>query len=218
VVPQAVTATGARFAELVRRLGATRDPLPVADELLAAYAGPARAYHGVAHLDDCLRRLDETPTADVDRDRVEAALWFHDAVYDSRASDNEARSGALARETLVALGISRSVADDVARLVSLTDHRSPPSDAEGALLCDIDLSILGRPPDEFDAYDAAIRAEYAWVPDETFRAERARVLRSLLVRNPLYATEAIRRRYEVAARTNLGRALRRLEGGPPVSE
>ena len=213
-----MTASGARFAELTHRLGATRDAFRAAEGLLVAYAGPGRAYHGLAHLEDCLRRLDETPTSGVDRDRVEAALWFHDAVYDSHASDNEARSAALARETLSRLGIADPVAEDVARLVRLTDHRRPPSDAEGALLCDIDLSILGRPPDEFDDYDAAIRSEYAWVPEETFRAERRRVLQSLLARNPLYATEPLRQRYQAAARANLRRALTRLGGGTQTFE
>ena len=101
----------------------------------------------------------------------------------------------------------------MARLVRLTDHRAPPPDAAGRLLSDIDLSILGRLPDEFDAYDAAIRAEYAWVPDEAYRIERRKILSALLAREPLYGTEPIRRRYEAAARVNLRRAIDRL-GGP----
>ena len=53
----------------------------------------------------------------------------------------------------------------IARLVAA--HRSPDAAAgrrPAALLCDIDLSILGRAPEQFDAYDGAIRAEYACGP------------------------------------------------------
>ena len=94
-----------RFSELVRRLGATRDPRAVADALLSAYGEPGRVYHGVAHLRDCLARLDEAAEPGDERDRVEAALWFHDAVYDPRAHDNEERSAEWARRALVDLGV-----------------------------------------------------------------------------------------------------------------
>jgi predicted metal-dependent HD superfamily phosphohydrolase len=144
---------------------------------------------------------------------VEAALWFHDAIYDPRAEDNEARSAEWARRALAELGIPPAVADDVARLVRLTRHTDPAPDPSGRLLCDIDLAILGREPERFDAYDRRIRDEYAWVPEPGFRAARTGVLAGLLARSPLYQTEHFRRRYETAARMNLGRALERLGHG-----
>jgi predicted metal-dependent HD superfamily phosphohydrolase len=76
---------------------------------------------------------------------------------------------------------------------------------------DIDLSILGGPPDEFDAYERAIRHEYAHVPGEAFASGRARILRGFLARGWIYATELFRERYETAARENLRRSLARLE-------
>ena len=118
-----------------------------------------------------------------------------------------------ARRALTDLGIAAVVADDVARLVRLTDHQALAQDSAGRLVCDIDLSILGRPRAEFDAYDAAIRAEYAWVPDAVYRASRRQVLGALLSRDTIYGTEAFRRRYEVQARDNLRRAMSRLESG-----
>ena len=203
-----------RFADLARRLGAHRDAMPAAGELLAAYAEPARAYHGVAHLVDCLARLDEASAESGDHDRVEAAIWYHDAVYDARANDNEERSARFAHEALTDLGIASVAAEDVARLIRLTDHRTLPPDHAGRLLCDIDLSILGRSPEEFDAYDAAIRAEYARMPDDDYRAGRHHVLAALLARDHLFGTEQFRRRYELTARANLRKALARLEPKP----
>jgi predicted metal-dependent HD superfamily phosphohydrolase len=207
-----VTARAARFEALVRRLGSAGDAHPAGDALLAAYAEPSRAYHGIDHLDDCLARLDEAAAPDALRDRVEAALWFHDAVYDPRADDNEARSAEMARAVLTGLGVAAGTAAEVARLVRLTDHRTSPADEAGQLLCDIDLSILGRSAEDFDAYDAAIRAEYRWAPEEAYRQGRREILRALIARDPLYGTEQFRRRYETAARRNLRRALRRLDG------
>lgn len=205
-----MSATAERFAALCHRLGARGNPAPVAADLLGRWAQPGRAYHGTEHLNQCLRWLDSIPAEAAERDLVEAALWFHDAVYDSRSADNEARSAELAQGALVALGAPAETAAKVASLVLLTRHREHPADAEGRLLCDIDLAILGQSEEDFDRYDQAIRLEYAWVPDIIYRRERATVLRGLLEREPLYATPYFRERFERPARANLRRALARL--------
>jgi predicted metal-dependent HD superfamily phosphohydrolase len=202
-----------RFGELLHRLGASADPRPLTDAVLAAWGAPDRRYHNLDHLRDCLAELDGSPEDGADRHRVEAALWFHDAIYDPRAGDNEALSAEWARRALSELGVPSAVADDVARLVELTRHTGPAPDPSGRLLCDIDLAILGREPDAFDTYDRHIREEYAWVPESDFRAARAAVLTGLLARAPLYQTEHFRRRYETVARTNLERALKTLRRG-----
>jgi len=208
-----VTDLSRRFGELLRRLGAAGDPRPLANAVLAAWAEPDRRYHDLDHLRACLAELDGAPADGADHDRVEAALWFHDAIYDSRAGDSEALSAEWARRALAELGVPSAVADDVARLVELTRHTDPAADPAGRLLCDIDLAILGREQETFDTYDRHIREEYAWVPEPDFRAARAAVLAGLLARTPLYQTEHFRRRYETVARTNLGRALKRLSHG-----
>jgi predicted metal-dependent HD superfamily phosphohydrolase len=205
-----VSATAGRFAALCRRLGAAGGAEPAAADLLRRWAEPGRVYHGLEHLGNCLAHLDAAPDHGADRDLVEAALWFHDAIYDARSTDNEARSAELARATLVSLGVAEKAASRVAELVLLTRHRGAPVGPEGRLLCDIDLAILGAAPDEFDRYDAAIRCEYEWVPDPVYRRERAAVLRELLARVPLYATPSFHDRFDQQARVNLRRALARL--------
>ena len=199
-----------RFDRLAAGLGATKSNADLFTELAAAWAEPHRAYHTTAHLEDCLHQLD-TVAAGEDRDRVEAALWFHDAVYDPRAGDNEARSAAWAREALGAIGVGRDAVEEVARLVLATRHADPPSDAGAALVTDVDLSILGRDPATYDEFERRIRLEYDWVPEQTFRRERSRILVGFLRRRPLYQTRRFRARYEDTARENLARTVARLE-------
>jgi predicted metal-dependent HD superfamily phosphohydrolase len=214
MVPSGLTPLRERFVSLVARLGGRGDASSGAQTILAAWAEPSRRYHDLGHLRDGLARLDEAPASQPERDRVEAALWFHDVVYDPRASDNEDRSAAWARRSLAALGVPQPIVEDIARLVLLTrDHDA--ADPAGRLLCDIDLSILGRPPDEFDAYDRGIRDEYAWVPDDAYREARRAVLEGLLRRRPLYRTDHFRQRYETAARANLERSLTALRPRAP---
>ena len=55
-----------------------------------------RAYHTLRHIEACLAWMRDAPLEDDDRIAAEFAIWFHDAVYDTRASDNEERSADLA--------------------------------------------------------------------------------------------------------------------------
>lgn len=199
-----------RFAALAHRAGVTSGVAQLYRALAAAWAEPHRRYHTTEHLVDCLAQLDAAPDDGADRVAVEAALWFHDAVYQPGARDNEARSAEWAERALVGAGATGEIATEVARLVRLSDHAEPPTDPSGRLLCDVDLAILGSAPAAYAAYERGIRAEYAWVPEPEFRAGRRRVLERLLSRDPLFSTPHFRRRYETTARGNLARALERL--------
>ena len=196
-----------RFALLWIRLGARGAADPHVDALLRGWREPHRAYHGPDHLRDCLTQLDGSPATGRLRDLAEAALWYHDVVYRPGAADNEARSAELARSALVQGGAAEATAEEIARLVRLTDHAKPPCDPVGELVCDVDLSILGRPAEEFDEYERRTREEYRHVPEPLYRTGRARVLETFLSRDPLFRTPHFRGRFEATARHNLRRSL-----------
>ncbi|MGI9041511.1 MAG: HD domain-containing protein [Gemmatimonadales bacterium] len=201
-----------RFLQLWSRLGATRQSPETFAQLSAAYGEPHRAYHTAEHIRDCLQQLDAAPSHDRERDLVETAIWFHDLVYHPGAPDNEARSAAAAGRMLADAGVSSEFVAEVGRLILLTRHLDPPADSRGRLLCDVDLSILGRAPAQFAEFERRIRAEYARVPEPEYRAGRAQVLQRFLDRRPLYVTSYFRDRYEAPARLNLQDALRRPAG------
>ena len=76
---------------------------------------------------------------------------------------------------------------------------------------DIDLSILGQPPDVYDIYERSIREEYSWVPAAAYVTGRSDILRSFLSRPRLYFTERFEAMYGLQAKDNLRRALSALE-------
>jgi predicted metal-dependent HD superfamily phosphohydrolase len=179
------------------------------DDLLRRYAEPHRRYHGIAHLRAVLDGVDDLAGHAADADAVRLAAWFHDAVYDPARDDNERASADLARARLG----GHPAADEVVRLVLLTAQHAPlPGDRDGAVLCDADLAILAADPAAYAAYAAAVRAEYTAVPDDAFRAGRARVLGDLLGHRWLFHTSAGRERYEIPARRNLRTELDLLGG------
>lgn len=187
-------------------LGATGDGAAVRDALLAAYREPARHYHTLQHLRECIERFAACRDLAARPGEVEIALWFHDAVYDVRRHDNERRSADRARAALAG-----SAADVVARvdaLVMATRHgAATPAGSDEELLVDIDLAILAAEPARFAEYEAQIRREYAHVAEARFRARRGAVLAGFLARDPIYRTARLRAELEARARTNLALAI-----------
>src|SRR5688572_30626746 len=98
-----------RFVELVRRFGGPWYSTTVFENLGSEYSGPHRAYHNATHIEDCLRQFDPARHLAERPDEVEAAIWFHDAVYDPKASDNEEQSARWAIETLKAGNVAPEV-------------------------------------------------------------------------------------------------------------
>jgi predicted metal-dependent HD superfamily phosphohydrolase len=190
-------------------------PLPCARELgaqlVASYAHPERGYHDSRHLAEVLARLQELAAEQVEFDRMPVVLaaWFHDSVYDGQP-EAERRSAAWAAEALPTL-VDDDVVEEVVRLVLLTEHHRPSDDdLNGCTLSDADLAILAADPDRYAEYVAAVRREWAHVPDDAFAAGRSAVLSDLLAKPHLFHTAHARTHWEATARANVEAELVRL--------
>ncbi len=178
--------------------------------LSEAYATPRRAYHNLAHIGFCLETFDRLRGEAADPLTVELALWFHDAVYDIQADDNEARSADLARECLTRLGVPAGRVKAVTDLIMVTRHDRPPETPDGKVIADVDLAILGAPREPFLEYERNIRREYALVDDTVYREKRLAVLEGFLARPRLFLTATGKGLFEKNARLNLRQAIGRL--------
>jgi predicted metal-dependent HD superfamily phosphohydrolase len=187
----------------------------VGRDLLERWSQPHRRYHTPEHLALMLRVIDEHAELADDPDAVRLAAWFHDAVYEVFAADNEEQSAALAGTTLAALGLSASRVSEVARLVRLTaGHQVAPGDRNGALLADADLAILASDGAGYARYAEAVRTEYAAVPDDVFRPGRAAILRKLADLPELFRVVPARADWTARARANLEAEIATLLGAP----
>jgi predicted metal-dependent HD superfamily phosphohydrolase len=208
-----VTSLAERWRAAVRGAGATAgdDDLDAAGGyLLARWAEPQRQYHDVSHLSAVLEVIDRHAALTPHPDRVRVAAWLHDAIYDPEAlgDANERDSAEFAEGLLTTLGAPAEVAAEIARLVGLTaGHATGEDDPDGELLCDADLSILAADEERYAAYTAAIRREYAHVPDDAFKDGRAQVLKALLELPSIYRHPPLREAWEAKARANLEREL-----------
>ncbi len=191
-------------------------PVEIIDDLKHRHAEVHRHYHTWAHIEALMSWQEKLAGQLNDPTSVELAVLFHDAIYDPRATDNEARSAALMMSTLESF-VPRTTLDRANTLILATAGHQLPNTADHmlkadcAFFLDMDLSILGTAPTLFDAYEEAIRNEYAFVPAEDYRKGRGALLRDFHARERLYFTDYFHDRLDQQARTNLTRSIEKLK-------
>jgi predicted metal-dependent HD superfamily phosphohydrolase len=192
-----------------RALGAAGSPTldKRHSDVVARYGEAHRHYHTVRHLDACLAHLRLLESCVEQAADVEIALWFHDAIYDTRRNDNEIRSAEWAAASVHSLAANDDAAARVFDLVMATRHSAEPQGVDAQAVVDVDLAILGAGRAAFDEYERQIRLEYRWVPAPLYRQARRDVLQGFIGREHIYSTPPFRARYEAAARANLERSL-----------
>ncbi|MCW6160171.1 MAG: pantetheine-phosphate adenylyltransferase [Candidatus Micrarchaeales archaeon] len=199
-----------RWAALWNELGAKGDPNAVFESLLEEYS-KGRAYHNLTHVEFCLDQLDRVRMEVKDPNAVAFALWFHDAVYDTRSQDSEVRSAKWAMDVAIGAGLGKEFAEKVRDLILSTRHATD-LERDAEFLKDIDLAILGQPAEAFDIYDRSVAQEYSWVPREVYNTKRREILERFISkdRKSIFSTEFFRGEYEARARDNVERAIEQL--------
>ena len=175
------------------------------DGVLARHREPHRRYHTLTHVMWVLRHVGALvaagePTTDVAAVQL-AAMW-HDVVYNAAAADNEERSAELAGHAAAELGWMPPRRQLVERLVLATAGHHP-TDADEAMLVDADLAILGASTQDYAAYVAGVRSEYAHVNDDAWRIGRTAMLSGFLAQPYLFTTVTMRTQREARARANI---------------
>jgi predicted metal-dependent HD superfamily phosphohydrolase len=162
---------------------------------------------------------------------VDLAIFFHDIIYDPFSKTNEEDSADLFVETL-SPHIDPDLCEKVCQYIIATKKHevSHMGDNDLKLFIDMDMSILGVEPDQYEKYARQIRQEYQHVPQADYCRGRATVLESFLLQADqsssvttgkcgektnetppeartntkfIFATEIFRREREEQARMNL---------------
>lgn len=173
------------------------------------YTESHRAYHSLNHIEECLKLFDEAHRLAIDPQTVEAALWWHDLIYDtSGATDNEQASADVARSDMLLLGCSEDFQNRVAAAILATKHTQIVTDPDQQLVLDIDLHTLGGSPKKYKQYCIAIRKEYSHVPWEKYVLGRTEILKKILARDKIFYHPFFQERYESLARFNIRHEVR----------
>jgi len=174
--------------------------------LFGHFAEAHRHYHDDKHMTHCLTELDAAHLLMDSADVVEMALWFHDAIYNPGAPDNEQRSADLF-EHFARGSLNSDFIEEVRGAILDTTHQRLPTATNARYVVDIDLSSFGLPWQAFMADSHALRKEQKHLSDEEFFPKKCAFLHSLLARTSIYSTDYFRDRYEAVARSNISRYL-----------
>lgn len=201
-----------RWLALLEHFGvAADDARPAFVDVSRRYREAHRVYHTMAHVQYVLEMVARLAEYAEHPPQVQMAAWLHDVVYYPQAGDNEEQSAAYAAHLLGKLGLAQELIAGVERLILHTKaHREEKEDGDACVLLDADLAILGEAPATFRAYARAIRREYGWLPEETYREGRIQVLEGFLAREHVFCTPLLRAEREAQARRNLSQEIETL--------
>ena len=206
-----------------RHLGRSPESLRWFERVVALHRAADRHYHGVRHVQWVVRRVgtlheqsvtDSSVRQAVDLAAVIAAAFFHDAIYDATAGDNERRSADLAGRSLSEIGWPVDRRELVANMImATTTHDTATSDIGTAVLIAADLSVLAADPAAYSEYSSNVRKEYRHVSDTDWTRGRSTVLRGFLERGRVYPEVLALDDWERQARANITAELAALNRG-----
>lgn len=146
--------------------------------LTTLYRDPVRRYHDLSHISQIFEMAN---LASEQLNEVQMlAIWYHDAIYNPAALDNEERSVALAQDHLrYSLKVAELKA--VASIIMDTKTHHPTSE-DSKLVLDLDMSILGSHKSAYVNYARKVREEFAYVPYDLYAEKRSEILHTFLER------------------------------------
>lgn len=176
--------------------------------LAGAYSSPGRIYHTLDHIQEVLEWIDRLRPYATDLPAIQLAAWFHDSIYDPHATDNEERSALYVQSFLSSLAVPSETIQAASQMIlSTKTHWTEESQRDCQILLDADLAILGAPVERYDTYAQAIRQEYDWVPETSYRVGRVQVLQTFLLQARIYWTVPLYAALEEQARENIRREI-----------
>lgn len=206
------------FDSLWSRMGGNMDEVNEEyEELFSRYEADGRHYHNFHHLNFMLDRNDLWCLSSYRSYHVEAAIWWHDAIYVPGSTDNEELSAQLFLDALSRCnplpGSNWEWAADMIRATK--DHIVPDLHDEfwqkdTALFLDLDLGGLAAKWPIYYENAINVRTEYANVSDAEWKSGRISFLETYLARPKIYQAPLFAYR-EQDARDNMTKELEQLK-------
>lgn len=157
------------LTKIIHRL--TNLGIPVS--LLTNYSEPHRFYHNLDHISSM---CEEANRRGVLTDELLLSIFFHDIIYDPKATDNEEKSAELYRDIS-----GHSFNSTIFQAILDTKTHKATSELS-ANLCDLDLQVLYGGFMDFMDFENKIFKEYQWVDLTIYKKERIKILANLGVR------------------------------------
>lgn len=193
--------------------------LETMSQLSTLYTQPHRHYHNMNHINDSLVELENVPSDLLkirqyhfhDRTLIEAAIWYHDAVYNPYSKRNEIESAALLPAISFTSKPGTSFSELVRDIILATAKHTITQDGlpfAAQVMLDIDLAGFGKDWYVYSQNGDNIRKEYYNTQDTEFFQGRLKFLETINARESLYYTDYFRDKYHEKSKVNLAQDIR----------
>jgi predicted metal-dependent HD superfamily phosphohydrolase len=144
---------------------------------------------------------------------AEAAIWFHDIIYNIGSKTNENESAEYAERYLKEIGVEDNISiEKVKSMIINTDYslKNKVLSNDEKLLIDLDMSILGSLRKDYNKYCENIRKEHESISEEDFYRGRLIFIENMLSKNSIFKTLFFKNKYEKMAKKNLKHELKEI--------
>lgn len=178
------------------------------NEIENNYSSKSRHYHNLEHLKNMFTELDKFQSKIENLDTLLFGIYYHDIIYKATKNNNEYQSALIFEKRISET--SFTYLNNCMLQIEATKEHKLSNDNDTNLLLDLDLSILGKSPNEYEKYCKNIRKEYKIYPDFVYRKGRRKVLKNILELDFIYKTDFFKQEYENQAKENLTYELNQL--------
>lgn len=156
------------------------------DKLLERWTEPHRCYHGITHLQDLAKQINDAVNAERITEKQKELLLlialFHDIIYDPTRQDNEERSA----EFFMSLCADKTDPDILSVQQAILDTKTHVAQTGlSKIFNEMDMNIVERSFDELLDWEKGIRAEYNMFNSEMYKQGRLQFLHTLPAGYPL---------------------------------
>ena len=176
-------------------------------DITKRYLEPHRKYHNLEHITRMLTRAEDIWVRLTDQQVL--AIWYHDAIYDPKAEDNEEQSALIFETHAQESGMDAQDIQLIKSIIIDTKTHYATS-RESVYVLDLDLLGLADPYEQYVETGKKIRQEYSHLTDSQWRTGRRKFLTRMLARNSIFNDPFIRRFFDDQARQNMMRDLKEL--------
>lgn len=197
----------------------------VADEwwskILKQFNEEHRYYHNFDNIQEKFRHYENVKSILRDPDAVALALFFQYFEYDPKSVDSAEKNV----EHFQKFADQAEIPKDSplrAKVLNLLEaaaiHSTEAHKTDGTYgnedchyFLDIDVAILGTDPESYNEYTTLIRKEYEFLPDNTYKSLRLKILQSFLLIPNIFATKEFREKFEAQAKDNIRKEVENLK-------
>jgi len=174
-------------------------------QTLELYYTNKRFYHTLNHIKILLDSLHDFHITEVEKIKLELAIWFHDIIYNSKAKNNEEESINEFTKFAIYVGLNFDLNLEINDIIFATRHKDTAQTRLQKIMCDVDLKEFA-----FDNYiknSNNIKKEFSHLTDKEWIKGRSDFLKTFINKEFIYYTDEYRDALEDTARINLKKEL-----------